>query len=105
MNYKILTEYIEEHGSITHQQLINLIKRDRLLDELINKGYDIVFNHDELTYNIFWSDSNEGYMIDIYKSMSHYNEDESLPINGGLCTGSELDALEFFINWDEVSND
>ncbi len=48
---------------------------------------------EEIAITISYSDSNGGYMYDIYKNAQAI-EDNDDSIDGGLCTGSMLDAID-----------
>lgn len=59
----------------------------------------VEFKHNNLYYEIFDS-SNSGYVINIYSSdqkdeEGYYLEDNI--VDGGLCTGSTQDAIEFML--------
>ena len=58
----------------------------------------IEFEHNNLFYEIFES-AESGYMINIYSSNEKDEDDEYLfeNIDGGLCTGSPKDAIEFML--------
>ena len=70
---------------------------NRLARVLKNKS-TVEFKHNGLYYEIFES-ANIGYIVNLYsdntKDVDGYL-DENI-IDGGLCTGSERDAIEFML--------
>ena len=52
---------------------------------------EIQFVHNNQEIDIFWSHSNDAWMIDVLDTQS------GTPVDGGLCTGSAKDAVEFFL--------
>lgn len=63
-----------------------------------NKCVDFEFN--SLFYSIYESSVENGFVVNIYKSdVKDENDDylEDSLIDGGFCTGNELDAVEFMI--------
>lgn len=49
---------------------------------------------------IEWSETNDGWMYDIYDSESDIEDGES--IDGGLCTGTRMDAFEMAVQTAEL---
>ena len=64
----------------------------KYVDELKNNG-QVAFIHHKVLYVIYESIVEEGYMIDMYDP---FNLSDDV-IDGGLCTGSAEDAVEFMI--------
>ena len=64
------------------------------------KSENIVeFNHNELYYEIFLS-ADSGFVVNLYSSDRRDEEGELIEANiidGGLCTGSVKDAIEFML--------
>lgn len=61
----------------------------------LKKSGSVSFEHDGLSYCITESCQEDGYSVDVFNSGDDIDVDE--PIDGGLCTGSEKDAIEFMI--------
>jgi len=74
--------------------------------------HQTTFVHNDTRNFIEWSDCNEGWMVYLYPvakeledrfgqesflCLQEKYEDRSDSIDGGLCTGSALDAVEFFL--------
>jgi len=65
----------------------------------------VTFEHNDTIYRIWWSDGSEGWYMELLteSDAGMWNEDltriidESpwLEVDGGLCTGSARDAVEF----------
>ena len=64
------------------------------------KSENIVeFNHNELYYEVFLS-ADSGFVVNLYSSDRRDSEGELIEadiIDGGLCTGSAKDAIEFML--------
>ena len=95
--------------SLTLTQLIMSHQERVLHAKQLEDEHKVTFEHDGTRYFIEWSDCNEGWMIYYYpiadKIEDHWGQ-ESFEVlhdeysevegDGGLCTGSALDAVEFF---------
>ena len=63
---------------------------EKLAEEL-ETMWEVSFTSHNLHYNIYWSEGSDGWMVDVFELKG----DE--PIDGGLCTGSAKDAVEFML--------
>ena len=61
----------------------------------LEEDHSVVFLHNEMVYVIQWSDSNEGWYIEIFDPYLLGMDLDSK--DGGLCTGSAQDAVEFLL--------
>lgn len=80
------------------ENAINNTKVKRLT-RILSRAKSIKFMHNSLYYEIFQS-SYTGYVVNVYshKVIDEYGEYlEKYCIDGGLCTGSVKDAIEFMI--------
>lgn len=69
-------------------------KYDLALLELIESELAYKEIPKELSINIYYSETNNGYMYNIYDAVSFHDEkDSGDSIDGGLCTGTIQDAL------------
>ena len=68
------------------------------LADILKKDTYVEFAYNNLFYEIFES-TNGGYMVNLYSSNEKDEDDEYLfeNIDGGLCTGSPKDAIEFML--------
>lgn len=69
------------------------------LSKLLDIGNTIEFTYNDLYYEIFES-SESGYIVNIYTSNEKDEFDcylEKYNIDGGLCSGSSKDAIEFMM--------
>ena len=69
------------------------------LSKLLDLGNTVEFKYNDLHYEIFESADN-GYIVNLYTSNEKDEDDCYLEINnidGGLCTGSAKDAVEFML--------
>ena len=79
--------------SALHNNKINTLAR------ILNSTHKVEFQNDGLYYEIFES-SNDGYEINVYSKNSKDENGEyceSDIIDGGTCTGSARDAVEFML--------
>lgn len=58
----------------------------------LKKEYRVAFIAHEQLYVMWWSDTQDGWYIEVYNPF-----DLEEPIDGGLCTGSAKDAIEFML--------
>ena len=68
------------------------------LSKLLELGNTIEFTYNDLHYEIFKS-ANSGYIVNVYNS-DEKDDDEYIEVNiidGGLCTDSAKDAVEFMM--------
>jgi len=79
--------------SALHRNKINTLVR------LLNRGLTVEFKQDDSYYEVFES-SHGGYSINVYSS-EEKDEDgnylESNLVDGGICSGSTRDAIEFML--------
>ena len=68
-------------------------KRVKKLAKKLSKNSDVVFVYKDIVYVIQYSPDNSGWMIDLIDPY----DIESSPYDGGLCTGSTKDAIEFML--------
>ncbi len=61
----------------------------KILAKQLDDDNEITFHYNDLSYRIYWSFTEGGWMIDIIK-------DDKI-IDGGLCTGSTEDTIEFML--------
>jgi len=69
------------------------------LSKLLDMGETIEFTYNELHYEIFKS-ADSGYIVTLYSSDEKDKDDcylEKYTIDGGLCSGSSKDAIEFML--------
>ena len=66
---------------------------EKEIEELEEERRTAVVIDGEYLYVIYESIQEEGYMVDKYD----IHDDLSEPMDGGLCTGSAKDALEFML--------
>jgi len=69
------------------------------LSKLLDMGQTIEFTYNDLHYEIFES-SDSGYIVNIYSSDEKDEYDcylDKYNIDGGLCSGSSKDAVEFML--------
>jgi len=60
------------------------------LATILDRDLEVEFNYRGFNYEIFYSESNDcGWMIEIH--------DDGVEVDGGLCTGSAYDAIEFML--------
>ena len=79
--------------SALHNNKINTLAR------ILNSTHKVEFQNNGLYYEIFES-SNDGYEINVYSKNSKDENDEYCELNiidGGSCTGSARDAIEFML--------
>ena len=83
--------------------MLELLPRDdKMIATLANKlevSGIVEFKHNNLYYEICEA-VDTGYMVDIYSSDERYDEDEFMDqykVDGGLCTGTAKDAIEFML--------
>ena len=62
---------------------------EELTEELEEENGTAFFIGDDEWVRIFWSDANNGYMVELYRDGYH--------VDGGLCTGTARDAVEFML--------
>ncbi len=61
----------------------------------------VEFIHNGLLFLIWESESEAGYVVDVfdpYILYESYNDEVPEPLDGGLCTGSARDAIEFMLD-------
>jgi hypothetical protein len=90
----------------TNEELSFLLKNHQYKDIAINSlsklldiGNTVEFTYNNLHYEIFES-ADSGYIVNVYTSNEKDKDDCYLEINnidGGLCTGSAKDAIEFML--------
>ena len=69
------------------------------LSKLLDLGETVEFTYNELHYEIFES-ADSGYIVNVYTSDEKDEYDcylEKYNIDGGLCSGSVKDAIEFMM--------
>lgn len=69
------------------------------LSKLLDIGNTVEFTYNDLYYEIFES-SESGYIVNVYTSNEKDEYDcylEKYNIDGGLCSGSSRDAVEFMM--------
>ena len=69
------------------------------LANILENKQNVKFEYNDLFYEIFES-CDSGYIINLYSSNEKDEDGEYLEINnvdGGLCTGSERDAVWFMV--------
>ena len=69
------------------------------LSKLLELGETVEFKYNDLYYEIFDS-ADSGYVVNIYSSYEKDKYDcylEKNIVDGGLCTGSAKDAIEFML--------
>ena len=70
------------------------------LAQLLDLYKKVEFKYNDLYYEIFVSEDNIGFMINIYSNLEKDEDgcylDKNL-LDGGLCTGSSYDAIEFML--------
>ena len=69
------------------------------LSKMLESQEEIEFVYNNLYYEIYAS-SESGYIVNIYSSGEKDEDDDYLEqniIDGGLCTGSSQDAIEFML--------
>lgn len=59
------------------------------LAEKLENECEVNFEYDGLVYEIFESSCDDGYIVNVYS--------EGKEIDGGLCSGSPKDAIEFML--------
>jgi len=74
-------------------------KKVKELSKILEIKQSVTFGHNNLFYELF--DSSEGgYIVNVYSS-DKKDEDEcyldKYLVDGGLCTGSSKDAIEFML--------
>lgn len=64
----------------------------------------VTFEHNNIIYRIWWSDDNEGWYLELLEENNElwnaelkYTEEAWTEADGGLCTGSARDAIEFML--------
>ncbi len=67
----------------------------KLLTLYLNEHNEIQFIHKKQYFNIWFSSSDYGWQINRYNINSNIIPPE--PDDGGLCTGSAKDAIEFML--------
>ena len=65
-------------------------KRALKLAEKLNDELEVVFTELGFVYRVFHSELNEGYMVEVL-------DEDGEEIDGGLCTGNAVDAIEFML--------
>lgn len=71
------------------------------LSKLLDNNQTIEFTYNDLYYEIFQS-TDSGYIVNVYTSNEKDEYDcylDKYNIDGGLCTGSARDAVEFMIDF------
>jgi len=69
------------------------------LSRLLKSESSVEFKHNGFYYEVFES-ADSGYIVNLYSSDEKDDESQYLEANlvdGGLCTGSEKDAIEFML--------
>jgi len=75
---------------------MNTIVKDCYVTILETQGY-LTFEYDGFIFEIN-EGSEGGFMVEIYEPTYTDDDDiEAVHVDGGLCTGSERDAVEFMI--------
>ena len=74
-------------------------KKIKKLARRLHKNREVAFMTKGLLYRIWWSDGNGGWYIETYEPFSLCQEKD-----GGLCTGSAKDAIEFMLKRRDVCN-
>ena len=70
------------------------------LARVLKNESGVEFQHNGLFYEIFESVSSEGYIVNVYSNNMKDEDGEYLDayeLDGGLCTGSARDAVEFML--------
>ena len=70
------------------------------LSRVLKSKSSVEFQHNGLFYEIFESVSSEGYIVNVYSNNMKDEDGEYLDVyelDGGLCTGSARDAIEFML--------
>jgi hypothetical protein len=81
------------NGSYKTSENAYLLEKVKILEENIS----VNFEHEDEFYSIWWSDGNDGYMVEVFNP-SELNIGEELESDrGGLCTGSAKDAVFMFM--------
>ena len=69
------------------------------LSKLLELNQRVEFQYDNLYYEIFIS-TQSGYVVNLYsnnKKNEHGEYQDKFNVDGGLCTGSARDAIEFML--------
>ena len=69
------------------------------LSEILEKEKSVEFKYNNLFYEIFES-CDTGYIVNLYSSNEKDEDDEYLEenlVDGGLCSGSDSDAIWFMV--------
>lgn len=69
------------------------------LSKFLELNQSVEFKHNGFFYEVFES-ADSGYIVNIYSSNEKDDDDEYIEANlvdGGLCTGSARDAIEFML--------
>ena len=94
-NTNVITQAIKG----TSMKSLELI---RLANHIIEFDY-VEFTHEGALYYIEYSEANEGYHISVYPpGVDIENAEPEDEINGGLCTGSAIDAIGMFLPREQI---
>ena len=84
-------------------QQLNTInnKTINILTKRLKKVLDVAFQYEDTVYLIFWSECNNGWMIDIFEDCNENETSESLSeredYESMLCTGKAKQAVKWAI--------
>ena len=75
------------------------MKKQRALKlaEVLNREGEVIFMDGDCMLHVFESEANEGYMVLVL-------DEDGYEIDGGLCTGNAVDAVEFMASIEEVED-
>lgn len=82
-------------------QQLNTInnKTINILTKRLKKVLDVAFQYEDTVYCIFWSECNNGWMIDIFEDCNENETSEALAeredYESMLCTGKAKQAVEW----------
>ena len=106
MNRYIQKEAKKDFREWTQEGLSFLLQQERFremavtaLSKFLILNQSVEFAYNSLYYEVFES-ADSGYVVNVYSSNEKDNEGELIEANiidGGLCTGSARDAIEFML--------
>jgi len=113
MDLYIQKEAKKEFKEWTHEGLSFLLQQEHFREMaiialskflLLNKSVEFTYNN--LYYEVFES-ADSGYIVNLYSSNEKDDEGEYMEefiVDGGLCTGSAKDAIEFMLSKEETAS-
>ncbi len=70
----------------------------KLLAIILQDRAQIQFTDNDLLIRVFEAEGTDGYMVDVWTMDTFDFDDINDPVDGGICTGDEYNAVTFYLN-------